>query len=144
MANLKTSCLRKGVVAGRIGHALSELHIQVDVAGDMNLDVTRGALGEIKDSLGTLRKNFKTSGQEVQAIGEGVKKITKLLRGEPSIEAISTVKTELRAIRDNFRKTIHTGSSECGSRGPYGYELVDLIDDNAYYQDTHPTAIPPS
>lgn len=138
MANMKVACLRKGVAAGRIGHALSELHIQVDVSGDIDLEVTQGALKEIKNSIKAFRKNFRASAEEVRAMDAGVKNVSKLLRKKPNAEALTAAKSELREIRKNFRKSVHTGFLECGSRGPYGYEIVHLINDNAYFPDTHP------
>jgi hypothetical protein len=138
MANLKVSCLKKGVVLGRIGEALNELHIQIDVVDEGDLEITRGALGEIKSSLRPLKKNFRTSPEEVRLIDAGVNKIQKLLKGNPSNDTMGFVKAELREIRTNFRKVVGTGFSECGAPKRDAHEIRDLIDDNAWYTDTHP------
>lgn len=142
MANFKVSCLKKGVVLGRIGEALSELHIQVDIAGDTDLEVVRGALDEIKGTIRPLRKNFRSSAEEVRLIDAGVKKMSKLLRKNPSGETMEFVKAELREIRTNFRKVYGAGFSECGAPQRDAYEIRELVDDNAHYHDTHPNPLP--
>lgn len=138
MANLKVSCLRKGVVVGRIGQALNELHTQVDIIDETDLEISRGALSEIKSSLGPLKRHFRTSAEEVRLIDAGVKKMSKLLKGNPSPETLAVAKTELKEIRTNFRKAVQTGFSECGAPNKDAYEIRELVDDNAYYHNTHP------
>lgn len=138
MVNMKVSCLRKGIAIGRIGQALHELHIEVDVTEDIDLFKSRGALGEIKDSLGSLKKNLKTSPEEVRKIGDGVQKISKLLKGTPTREALTSVRTELREVRENFRKVVQSGFVECGAPNLSDYQKAELTQDHAHWTDTHP------
>jgi len=142
MANMKVVSLRKGIPIGRIGQALSELHIEVDVSDEIDLEKSRGALGEIKNSLKPLKKNFRTSPEEVRKIGEGVQKITKLLKGKPTPETKAFVKAELREVREHFRKVVQTGFADCGAPNMSDYQKADLVQDNAYYSDTHPESFP--
>lgn len=138
MVNFKSSCLRKGVVGGRIGQALSELHVQIDIAGETDLEITRGAIDEIKNSIGPLKRNFRTSAEEVRLIDAGVRKMSKLLKGNPSQETLTYAKAELKEIRTNFRKTFQKGFLDCGAPKADAYEIRELVDDNAHYHDTHP------
>ena len=144
MANMKVSCLRKGIAIGRIGQALHELHIQVDIAGETDIYSSQGALGEIRNSLGPLRKNLKTSSEEVRRIGEGVQKMSKLLKGNPTLEMMTYVKAELREVRENFRKAVQAGFSDCGAPKLSDYEKSSLTQDHAHYIDTHPLLDRPS
>lgn len=138
MANLKTSCLKKGVVLGRIGEALNELYIQVDIAEEGDVEISRGALGEIKNSLKPLKKNFRSMPEEIRLIDAGVNKMAKLLKGNPSHDTMQFAKAELKEIRTHFRKVVGTGFSECGAPRRDAYEIREIIDDNAYYTDSHP------
>lgn len=139
MVNMKVSCLRKGIAIGRIGQALHELHIQVDIAGETEIYASQGALNEIKSSLGPLKKNLKTSAEEVRRIGEGVQKISKLLKGNPTLETMAYVKAELREVRENFRKAVQAGFTDCGAPKLPDYEKSSLTQDHAHYTDTHPS-----
>lgn len=138
MANLKVACLRKGVVIGRASHALNELHTQHDVLDDPDLEISRGALEELKGTLRPLRKNLRTSAEEVRLIEAGVKNVSKLLRGKPKKEALEATKKELLEIRTNFRKAIQKGFSDCGAPKLSSYEMNDLTGDSAFYYDTNP------
>lgn len=139
MANLKTSCLKKGVVLGRISEALSEIFIQVEISEEGDHEITHGALGEIKNSLRPLKKNFRASAEEVRQIDDGVKKVSKLLKGKPSPETLGIAKAEMKQIRTNFRKIVGSGFSDCGAPKRDAYEIRELLDDNAYYTDSHPS-----
>lgn len=138
MVNMKVSCLRKGIAIGRIGQALHELHIQVDIAGETDIYQSQGALAEIKGSLRPLKKNLKTAPEEVRRIGEGVQKISKLLKGDPTLETMTFVKAELREVRENFRKAVQTGFRDCGVPNLSDYQKAELTQDHAHYTDTHP------
>lgn len=138
MVNYLSSCLKKGVVLGRVGQALSELHWEVDISHETDLEKTRIAVDELKNTLRPLKKNFRSSAEEVRLIEAGVKKMSKLLKGKPSHEALTVARVELKEIRTNFRKTVRTGFSDCGAPKIYEYETVDLLNDNAHYSDTHP------
>lgn len=144
MANLKVSCLKKGVVLGRISEALNELYVQVDIADEGDLEISRGALDELKGSLKPLKKNFRNMPEEVRLIDAGVKKMQKLLKGNPSHETMSFAKTELREIRTNFRKVVGTGFTDCGAPKRDAYEIREVLDDQAYYTDTHPNPSSPT
>jgi hypothetical protein len=138
MANLKVACLRKGVVVGRASHALNELYIEHEVLDSPDLDMSRGALDELKGTLRPLKKNFKTSVEEVRLIEAGVKNVSKLLRGKPKKEALDATKKELREIRRNFRKAVQKGFTECGGSSMSTYDINHFTNDNAFYTDTHP------
>jgi chromosome segregation ATPase len=140
MVNMKVSCLRKGIAIGRIGQALHELHMQVDIAGETDIYQTHGALAEIKGSLRPLKKNLRTSPEEVKRIGEGVQKISKLLKGKNiTLETMTYVKAELREVRENFRKAVQAGFSDCGAPRLSDYDKTHLTQDHAHYTDTHPS-----
>lgn len=138
MANLKVSCLKKGVVLGRIGEAINELHVQIDIVDDPDLAISRGAVNEIKNSLRPLKKNFKTSAEEVRLIDAGVNKVAKLLKGKPNAESLAYAKVEMKEIRTHFRKIVGTGFSDCGAPRRDAYEIREILSDNAYYTDSHP------
>jgi hypothetical protein len=133
MANLKTSCLKKGVVLGRIGEALNELFVQIDIVDDPDLEISRGAVNEIKNSLRPLKKNFRTSAEEVRLIDAGVQKMGKLLRGNPNAESLAYAKVEMKEIRTHFSKIVGTGFVDCGAPKRDAYEIREILDDNAYY-----------
>jgi hypothetical protein len=137
MVNFRVACLRKGVVVGRASQALNELHIEHDVAENPDLAISRGALDELKGTIRPLRKNLKTSGEEVRLIEAGVKNVSKLLRGKPNKEALDATKKELREIRRNFRKAVQKGFSECGANMST-HDISHFTNDNAFYIDTHP------
>lgn len=138
MANVKVACLRKGVVIGRVSHALNELHTQHDVLDDPDLEISRGAINDLKDSLRPLRKNLRTSAEEVRLIEAGVKNVSKLLRGKPKKEALEATKKELFEIRTNFRKAVQKGFADCGAPKIASYDMNDFMNDSAFWYDTNP------
>lgn len=136
--NFKVACLRKGIAVGRASHALNELYIEHEVLDSPDLLISRGALEELKGTIRPLRKNLKTSGEEIGLIDAGVKNVSKLLRGKPKKEALDATKKELREIRANFRKAVQKGFSECGKSNMDMYDINHFTNDNAFYTDTHP------
>jgi len=142
MANYLASCLKKGVVLGRIGQALSELHLELDISQHTDVGHTRAAVDELKNTIRPLKKSLRSSAEEVRLIEAGVKKMSKLLKGNPSRETLASAKVELKEIRTNFRKAARTGFSDCGAPKIEWYETADLLNDNSYYSDTHPESLP--
>lgn len=141
MVNFLTGCLRKGVVIGRLNQALNELHVQHDVYDDPHIEMSRDALNELKGIIRPLKKNFRTSSEEVRLIEEGVKNVSKLLRGKPKKEALDATRKELREIRTNLRKVVNKGFTECGLSRMDDYtsfRISEFTNDRAYYYDTNP------
>jgi hypothetical protein len=140
MANYLASCVKKGVVLGRVGQALSELHMGIDFEYIDDIGKIRLAVDELKNTIRPLKKNLRSSAEEVRLMEAGVKKMSKLLQ-VPDIlshEALAFAKVELKEIRTQFRKAVRTGFSDCGAPKIEAYETADLLNDNAYYIDTHP------
>lgn len=133
--NPKTACLRKGVVAGRVIGALNELYTQVIVLDEVDLEISRGAIKDIKSNLGALKRNFKTSPEEVRAIDDGVGRIQKALRGKVDEVTRDQLKAEVRAVQTNFRKAAKTGYLNCGAPNMEAHEIAYLMRDHAFHVD---------
>lgn len=135
MANIKASCLRKGVVAGRVASAINEIYLQTDVFDELDIQVTRSLVKDIKGTITSLRRNFRTAAPEIQAIGAGVQKIEKALRGKPTDLTRDYLKAEAKEMRTNFRKVLRAGFGECGARRTDPYDIYEFTGDNAFYAD---------
>lgn len=142
MVNFLTGCLRKGFVIGRMSQAINRLHVNHDVYDEPYLEVSRDSVKELKDLIRPLKKNFRSSQEEVRLIEASLKNVSKLLRGKPKKEALDTTRKELSEIRTNLRKVIQKGFSECGTKvDTYAsYQINDLTNDRAHYYDTNPEA----
>lgn len=135
MANIKASCIRKGVVAGRIAANLNELYTQISVLEDVDIYVSKEAITEISKSLGSLKRNFRSAAAEVQEIDESTRKISKALRSAADPTVRQELKTELQQMQTNFRKVLKAGYTDCGSSKADPHDIARITDDNAFYTD---------
>lgn len=135
MANIKAVCLRKGIVAGHVATAINEIYLQLDVFDELDIPATRNSLKDIKGTISSLRRNFRTASQEIQAIDAGVKKMEKTLRGKSHEISRDYLKLEAKEMRTNFRKVLRAGFTDCGASKIERYDIFRLTGDNSYYAD---------
>lgn len=134
------ACLRKGVVAGRVVTALNDLYTQIVVLDKGAMDISRGAIKEIKKDLGALKRNFKSAPEEVGAIRSRIGTVAKLIRHKDDPASREILRTDIKDMQKNFRKALGKGLRDCGSviRDGDLYDInytsiADVTDDHGYY-----------
>ncbi len=135
MANLKTSCIRKGVVIGQASVCMNELYSQFNVFDEIDVPMTKTTLKDLRALVSPLRKNFKGAHEAVTAIENGTKRLEQAIKAKPGVVPPEHLKAEAKELRQNLRKVIRTAFTECGKSNPTYSDVIDWTGDYAYFAD---------
>jgi len=136
MANLKASCIRKGIVLGRLADCMNEIYSETAVFEETDVRLTKGLLKDVRKLVGPLKKNFKGAAEAVKALEAGTKKLELDFKAKSGVSR-EQIQADAKEVRENFRKVVRSALSECGAKAGF-QDVIGFTGDVARIFDARP------